>query len=1166
MAVNENIAKASLSRPSLPDGPGDRRRWGRLYGSARSLITARAAARARGPLLLICESVQEAEALTDEVRFFARAEDLTVSIFPDWETLPYDVFSPHQDIISDRLATLATLPDMERGVVITAAQTLMQRLPPVSYVSGGALMLDTGQRLDIDQLRLRLETAGYRAVSQVMEHGEFAVRGSLVDVFPMGSRQPFRIDLFDDEIESLRAFDPDTQLTTEKLEQIRMLPAREFPLGEEAIRQFRQRYRQQFEGDPQQSEIYRAISDGNQPGGIEYYLPLFFDETASLFDYLPDVATVAMTDGAFPALERQWQEIQERYQQRGHDRERPLLEPARIALVPEAVQAALERHGQVYLERPEGAHDPEALPVDNFATRAPPRLPLDHRAEDPARALSEFLDDFDGAILITAESPGRREALIDMLSERQRKPVQVGDWQGFLKQTPPLAICVAELTEGLILPDEGLAVIAEPQLFGERAQQRRRRRAVKDPETIVRDLTDLSEGAPVIHEEHGVGRYLGLQTLDMGDEPTEFLTLEYAGGDKLYVPVASLNLISRYTGTSPENAPLHRLGSDQWDKARKRAARKARDVAAELLDLYARRSARQGTAFKVEEKERRAFEEDFPFEETPDQATAIQAVVDDLKSTQPMDRVVCGDVGFGKTEVALRAAFVAVQAGKQVAVLVPTTLLGRQHLDTFKDRFADWPIKIASLSRMGSGKDKTTTLEGLAEGTVDIVIGTHKLLSRDVKFKDLGLVIIDEEHRFGVRHKEQLKQLRAEVDVLTLTATPIPRTLNMSLAGIRDLSIIATPPAERLSVKTFVNEWSDGLIREACLREIRRGGQVYFLHNEVRTIDRTASRLRELLPEAQVEVAHGKMRESEMERVMLDFYHRRANILVCSTIVESGIDVPTANTIIINRADKFGLAQLHQLRGRVGRSHHRAYAYLLTPPRNAMTADAVKRLEAIESLEDLGAGFTLSTHDLEIRGAGELLGDEQSGQIHEVGFSLYTELLERAVKSLKAGEEPELDKPLNHGPEVELGVPALLPEDYVPDVHTRLTLYKRIASAKDSETLRELQVEMIDRFGLLPDYAKNLFLTAEVRLLAQPLGIRRVEMGPEGGRLDFEEEPDINPVALIDLVQSKPNRFKLDGQTRLRFHEELPERDDRVSYLRDILARLKPDDEQRKAG
>jgi transcription-repair coupling factor (superfamily II helicase) len=709
-----------------------------------------------------------------------------------------------------------------------------------------------------------------------------------------------------------------------------------------------------------------------------------------------------------------------------------------------------------------------------------------------------------------------------------------------------------------VLEDEGLAIIAEPQLFGERAPQRRRQRRARDPDAVIRDLADLSPGAPVVHEEHGIGRYLGLQTLTMDNSPTEFLALEYAGGDKLYVPVASLHLISRYSGASPEHAPLHRLGSDQWEKARRRAASKARDVAAELLDVHARRSARQGYAFPVDERDRRAFEEAFPFEETPDQATAIEAVIEDLRSSQPMDRVVCGDVGFGKTEVALRATFVAVQAGRQVAVLVPTTLLARQHYQNFQDRFADWPVRIRMLSRLGGRGDQSRALEGLASGEVDIVIGTHKLLSRDVHFKDLGLVIIDEEHRFGVRHKERLKQLRAEVDVLTLTATPIPRTLNMSLAGLRDLSIIATPPALRLSVKTFVSEWSDSLIREACLREIRRGGQVYFLHNEVRSIERMAARLREMVPEARVEIAHGQMRESELERVMLDFYHRRVNLLVCSTIIESGIDVPTANTMLIHRADKFGLAQLHQLRGRVGRSHHRAYAYLLCPPRNAMTADAIKRLEAIESLEDLGAGFTLATHDLEIRGAGELLGDEQSGQIQEVGFGLYRELLERAVTALKSGEEPDLERPLNQGPEVELGVPALLPADYVPDVHTRLTLYKRIASADSAEALRELQVELIDRFGLLPDHAKNLFRGAELRLRARPLGIRSLEAGPGGGRIGFGPEPAIDAAALIGLVQERPDVYRLDGERWLRFRVDLPDLDSRLELIRGTLTRIAP--------
>ena len=1164
MAANPEHSRNRSTRLSLPTAPGEHHRWGRLQGSVRALMLARAAS-AGPPLLVACESVQEAEALRGELSFFLGSDGPPVLGFPDWETLPYDVFSPHQDIISDRLASLARIPEMDRGIIITAAQTLMHRLPPREYVQGGSLLLDRGQRLDPDELRRKLEDSGYRAVSQVMEHGEYAVRGALVDVFPMGSGSPFRIDLFDEEIESLRSFDPETQRTREHLEHIRLLPAREFPFDEDAIRGFRQRFRQAFEGDPQRSTVYRSVSEGNQPPGIEYYLPLFFERTDTLFDYLPESAVIALTGGTGAALERHWTEIRERFEQRGHDRERPLLPPEEIALSDTAVHQVLETRPSLALERTESVDLQRQPGSEDADTEAPPSLTLDHRAEEPARELLDFLDRFPGRVLIAAESPGRRETLRELFHERDLRPQSVSGWQEFIDGDGPLALGVADLSEGLVLPGEGLAVIAEPQLFGEQARQKRRRRAARDPETIVRDLQDLSEGAPVVHEEHGVGRYRGLQTLEVDGEPTEFLNLEYADGDRLYVPVASLHQISRYTGSTPESAPLHRLGSDQWDKARRKAARKARDAAAELLDLYARRSARQGHAFRVDERERRAFEQDFPFEETPDQAEAIQAVIDDLRSSQPMDRVVCGDVGFGKTEVALRAAFVAVSEGRQVAVLVPTTLLARQHEQTFRDRFADWPVRIANLSRMGGSNQRGKALEGMRDGQVDIVIGTHRLLSRDIKFRELGLVIVDEEHRFGVRHKERLKQLRAEVDVLTLTATPIPRTLNMSMAGLRDLSIIATPPAERLSVKTFVSEWDDGLIREACLREIRRGGQVYFIHNEVRSIDRMAARIREAVPEATVDVAHGKMAESELERVMLDFYHRRNNVLVCSTIIESGIDVPTANTIIIHRADRFGLAQLHQLRGRVGRSHHRAYAYLLTPPRNAMTADAVKRLEAIESLEDLGAGFSLATHDLEIRGAGELLGEDQSGQIHEVGFSLYSELLERAVKALKSGQEPDMERPLHHGPEVDLGVPALLPSDYVPDVHTRLTLYKRISSAPDEQSLEDLQVEMIDRFGLLPDYARNLFRVAELRSRARPLGIRQIEAGPQGGRIGFDREPDINPEALIALVQSDPETFRLEGQEWLKFRTDLSEPEHRIDFLRDLIRRLRPNPRETEA-
>lgn len=1140
-----------------PPLPRDRETlaWGQLHGAAPALALAEAARKAAGPLLVVAPGAREADRLEAELGFFLAGSGTPVLHFPDWETLPYDVFSPHQDIISRRLAVLARLPGLHRGVLVVPAPTLLQRIAPREYVEGGALEFAVGEKLDPELLRTRLEASGYACVSQVMEHGEFAVRGSLLDIFPMGSEEPYRIDLFDEEIDSIRSFDPETQLSRDRLDAVRLLPAREFPFTQDAIRGFRQRYRERFEGDPQRSLIYHDVSNGIAPAGIEYYLPLFFERTASLFDYLPDDTVLALAAGAAgggleASVSETWAEIRERFEQRRHDIERPLLPPEELFLTEQELHDALARHPRVMLanfELPEGR---------NLATALPPPLRFDPRAEEPAAALLKFLEDFQGRVLFAAESAGRREHLIDLLRRHDLRPDTQNAWHDFVAGKTRLNIAVAPLEEGLHLPARGISVISESQLFGARAAQQRRRRAARDPDSIVRDLTDLTAGSPVVHEDYGVGRYLGLKTLDVGGQPAEFLMLEYAGGDKLYVPVASLHLISRYTGTNPEHAPLHRLGTDQWARARRRAAEKARDAAAELLDIYARREASEGHGFRLAEEEYAKFREAFPFDETPDQEQAIERIIEDLTAGRPMDRVVCGDVGFGKTEVALRAAFVAVQGGRQVAVLVPTTLLAQQHYQTFTDRFADWPVRVEMLSRFRSPKQQQATLQALREGKVDILIGTHALLSDKVRFKELGLVIVDEEHRFGVRHKERLKKLRAEVHVLTLTATPIPRTLNMAMSGIRDLSIIATPPVERLSVKTFVSEWNDALLREALLRELKRGGQVYFVHNSVETIDKMAAQVRALVPEAEVRVAHGQMREAELEQVMLDFYHRRFNVLVCTTIIESGIDVPTANTIIINRADRFGLAQLHQMRGRVGRSHHRAYAYLLAPPRAALTADASKRLEAIESLEDLGAGFTLATHDMEIRGAGELLGEEQSGQIQEVGFSLYSELLERAVKALKSGRMPELEAPLDHGPEVDLRVPALLPEDYMPDVHMRLVLYKRIASAENEQALHELQVEMVDRFGLLPAPARNLFRLAELKLQAAPLGVRKIEAGPRGGRVQFNEKPAVDPLALIELIQGEPETYRLDGQDTLRFQLELDEPEARFEAVRRLLGRL----------
>ncbi|TPW18309.1 MAG: transcription-repair coupling factor (superfamily II helicase), partial [Halothiobacillaceae bacterium] len=1037
---------------------------------------ANTAQRHPGPLIIITADTPSATQLEYELRFFLGDERETPLLpFPDWETLPYDLFSPHQDIISQRLTTLYRLPQLQRGIVIAPVATLMHRIAPCHYLQGSSFLLDAGQKLNLEETRRRLEAAGYQYVSQVMEHGEFTVRGSLLDLFPMGSPHPYRIDLFDDEVESIRTFDPESQRSIEKIKRIELLPAREFPLTKEAITRFRQRYRETFTGDPNTANVYRDISNGLASAGIEYYLPLFFEETATLFDYLPPSSLVVCMAAIGEAADQFWHESSERYEQRRHDIRRPLLPPARLFLQNNELFQAINHFPRIDLV--EGEATSQAAHI-HYTTTLPPELPIQTRTPHPLGALLAFLMEHPASrLLFAAESTGRRETLLELLADEELRPTPYSSWREFLADDQPLGITVAPLDRGLLLASPAITVITEPQLFGEQALQRRRRKTSRrgsgDVHAIVRDLSELQPGSPVVHEEHGVGRYVGLQTLAVGGVETEFLTLEYAGGDKLYVPVSSLQLISRYTGASSDNAPLHKLGTDHWQKAREKAAKKAYDVAAELLEIYARREARQGHAFASPDAQYKAFAATFPFEETPDQEKAIKEVIADMTSRRPMDRLICGDVGFGKTEVALRAAFMATQGGYQVAVLVPTTLLAQQHYQNFQDRFADWPIRVEVLSRFRSKKEQDQVIDGITKGTVDIVIGTHKLLQEDVKFRQLGLVIIDEEHRFGVRQKERMKALRADVDILTLSATPIPRTLNMAVSTLRDLSIIATPPSRRLAIKTFVQEWSDATIQEACLREIKRGGQVYFLHNDIDTIDKIARTLEALIPEATVRIGHGQMSERDLERVMLDFYHHRFNILVCTTIIETGIDIPTANTIIINRADRFGLAQLYQLRGRVGRSHHRAYAYLLVPHKKSITKDAEKRLDAIASLEELGAGFTLAVHDLEIRGAGELLGEEQSGQIQEIGFSMYMEMLDRAVKSLKRGEQPVFDPSLANTTEIDLNITALIPGDYLPDVHSRLVLYKRIANAETADDLRELQVEMIDRFGLLPDPIKN---------------------------------------------------------------------------------------------
>ncbi len=1143
-----------ILRPTAPTPDRPCLRWEALDGSAVALALAESAAVDRRLWVVVEPDSRSLERRRAELRFFSPS--LHVLTLPDWEVLPYDVFSPHADIISERLLTLSELPGARRGLLLVTLDTLLQRLPPVAYVAGRSFTLRVGDTLALEAFRTRLVEAGYASVSQVAAPGEFALRGSLLDVFPMGSETPLRIDLFDDQIEAIRRFDPQTQRSTDTLQDLRLLPAREMPLDPDAVRAFRRRYRTRFEGDPTRSAVYRGVSEGVAPPGIEFYLPLFFDATATLFDYLPADAVLVDIARCTDAAPAAWDAIGARHEERRHDIERPLLDPAELFLSPAELARALAIRPRVDVHAA-AAPDPAGIDTQQFRSAPPRELRLDARAERPLAPLEAFLSNYPGRVLLAADSPGRREVLGDMLRGAGLRAAAVDGWTAFAAGDHRLALTVAPELAGLEIADPPLALLSESQLFGTRArQERRRRKAAADPNAILRDLQSLTAGSPVVHEEYGVGRYVGLQVMEVGGQPGEFLVLEYLDGDRLYVPVHSLQMISRYSGASPESAPLHKLGTEQWARARRRAAEKVRDVAAELLDLYAQRKSRKGLNIGSAGSEYQAFANAFPFEETADQADAIQKVLEDMASNQPMDRIVCGDVGFGKTEVAMRAAFAAVQAGKQVAVLVPTTLLAQQHHANFSDRFADWPVRIESLSRFRTGRETEAVAAGLEKGSVDIVIATHQLLHANVRFKDLGLVIVDEEHRFGVRDKERLKALRAEVHVLTLTATPIPRTLNMALGGLRELSLITTPPAERLAIKTFVTEWNDVVLREAVMRELRRGGQVYFVHNEVKDIEKVSADLQRRFPEARVRFGHGQMRERDLEQLMVDFYHRRFDMLVSTTIIESGIDVPTANTIIIDRADRFGLAQLHQMRGRVGRSHHRAYAYLLVPSRKALTADAARRLEALESLEELGAGFVLATHDLEIRGAGELLGEGQSGEMAEVGLAMYLDMLDRAVNALKAGRTIPMDAPLAAQSEVELRVPALLPEAYVADVHVRLALYKRIAAAPDDEALNELTAELVDRFGELPAAAVNLLRTNRLRLVARRLGLRRVDFGAHGGYVLFEERHSVDPGSVIRLIQDRSREYRLEGPLKLRVSRALEDDAARFDFVAGLLARL----------
>ena len=1140
----------------LPKKIDAKQSWGQLPGCSLPLTLAEFCQSTSGIKLLVTPDNLAATQLLAELQFFLGENNVSqeILLFPDWETLPYDRFSPHQDLISERLYTISRLQQATNAVVISAASTLMHRLCPPQFITQHGLVLREGQTLHVEQFRQQLQQAGYHCVNKVLEYGEFAVRGAIIDIYPMGSGDPFRIELFDDVVDSLRRFDPESQRTIEKISQIHVLPAREFPLNEPSISLFRRRFRELFPGNPSQCPIYEAVSDGQYPSGIEYYLPLFFEKTATFFDYLPPHASVCLVEAIQEQAEQFWLELTTRYEQRNYDVSRPLLSPLTCFLTPTELLTQANQYKQLRL-----SHKPivKKGAVFNFNIDIGPSFPAERQAEQPLSRLRDFMEKKNHRYLLIAESAGRREVLLDLLKPSNITPKTQSSWSAFLEDNTPINIITGPLIEGAELVDQSISIIVESQLFGEQSvPQRRSGQKSVDPDLIIRDLAELCIGAPVVHLQFGVGRYQGLQYIDDNGMANEFLVLAYAGEDKIYVPVTSLGLISRYTGADAEHAPLHRLGSDQWQKAKKKAVEKIHDVAIELLDIYAKREAKPGHVYELNTNDYQRFASGFPFTETADQLQAVHQIIKDMQSPRPMDRLICGDVGFGKTEVAMRAAFIAVLNGKQVCVLVPTTLLAGQHFETFRDRFAEFPVNIELLSRFRSSKESEGVIQSLKNGRVDIIIGTHKLFQKDIHFHNLGLLIIDEEHRFGVKQKEHIKSLRTHVDILSMTATPIPRTLNMAMAGLRDISLITTPPAKRLAIKTFWQEKNDPLLREAILREILRGGQVFFLHNNVQTIERTCQDLQALVPEAKIHSAHGQMRERELERIMSEFYHHRFNVLVCTTIIETGIDIPTANTIIIDRADKFGLAQLHQLRGRVGRSHHQAYAYLLTPNEKLLSTDAVKRLEAIVSLEDLGAGFTLATHDMEIRGAGELLGEDQSGNMHAIGFNLFMELLDKAVSDLKAGKTPELAAPMYQGPEIDLRLSAIIPDDYIGDIHTRLIMYKRIANAKDKQQLQDLHIEMIDRFGLLPQPVKHLLLVTDLKFLAAKLGVTRINASGQQGKIEFNDNPNIDAGVLINLIQLHANRYQLEGPSRLRFTLDNTSHEERIDEIKALLMKL----------
>lgn len=1142
-----------ISQLNLKQLKAGEKRWvGNLQGSSAALLFKEISKQSKQLFIIVARNNQHLGQLESELEFYG----IKPTIFPDWEILPYDRLSPHQDIVSERLAILSNMP--QQGVLLLSASTLAQRVAPASWVLGEHFDINVGQKFDLEQQKMRLIQAGYHLVDTVYDHGEFAVRGSIMDIYASGQSAPIRIDLFDDEIDTLKFFDPETQRTTKNLEQFTVLPAKEFPL-KEARSLFRDRYAESFpNANPKKNPIYQDVQEGIASPGIEFYLPLFFSEKAmqeqsTLFSYLPENGVVITDKAVDDGLVQFWADVVRRYEDRRHNVDQPILPPEQIFLQPNHIFEQLNK-----LRRIVASAEPfdEKAGVLNLATEIPPRLAVNPKQEKPFSAVKQYIDSANYPVLLVAESAGRRETLKDALRPSLGDIPTVESFDDFITSMHAIAITNAPLDRGLLLSNK-LSVISENQLYEHRVVQRRRKRQQEvSEEFLVRSLTELSIGAPVVHIDYGVGRYAGLITLSIDDQDHEFLQLDYADAAKVYVPVTNLHLISRYSGGDPDLAPLHKLGTDAWSKAKRKALEQIHDVAAELLHIQARRHSKPGYGFELDQSLYMQFASGFAYEETLDQANAIEATLYDMQQAKPMDRLVCGDVGFGKTEVAMRAAFVAVQNNKQVAVLVPTTLLAQQHYESFKDRFADWPVRIEVLSRFGSSKSHTKTIEDLADGKVDIVIGTHKILQESIQFKNLGLMIVDEEHRFGVRDKERIKALRADVDMLTLTATPIPRTLNMAFSGMRDLSIIATPPARRLAVKTFVQEHTGDAIKEAVLRELLRGGQVYFLHNEVDTIERAAESLRELVPEARVAVAHGQMRERELEQVMQQFYHKEYNVLVCSTIIETGIDVPNANTILIERADKLGLAQLHQLRGRVGRSHHQAYAYLLVPSIKGLKGDAEKRLDAISRASTLGAGFMLATEDLEIRGAGELLGEQQSGSMQTIGYSLYMEMLEKATKAIQKGKTPNFDSPLLLTAEISLHMPALIPDDYLGDVHQRLLFYKRISNTDTQEKLDNIRMELIDRFGLPPQSVKQLFSVHQLRLKAEQLGITKIDISSHGGSIEFSPDTPVQAISIIQMMQKHPTFFRMEGGQRLKVMVMLEEYDKRIKFINDLLDSL----------